>query len=107
MSTLHALQSRQAFSDGSKWTGGESGGKCLKFFLNDVIESLDRIESGKSCQTLGATTPKALAPVAVLVLWNSKTFKTLWSFKSDMKLHKETIWKVLLLDLYTYTRWVI
>jgi len=36
-----------------------------KFFLNDVIESLDRIESGKSCQTLGAST--AIAPVAVLV----------------------------------------
>jgi len=35
--------------------------------LNDVIESLDRIESGKSCQTLGATKPRALAPVAVLV----------------------------------------
>jgi len=37
------------------------------FFLNEVIESLDRIESGKLCQTLGATTPKALAPVAALV----------------------------------------
>jgi len=30
-------------------------------------ESLDRIESGKSSQTLGATTPKALVPVEVLV----------------------------------------
>jgi len=37
-------------------------------FLNEVIKSLDRIDSGKSCQTLGATTPKALAPVAVSVL---------------------------------------
>jgi len=36
--------------------------------LNEVIESLDRIESGKLLQlTLGATTPKAFAPVAVLV----------------------------------------
>jgi len=26
------------------------------------MESLDYIESGKPCQTLGATTPKALAP---------------------------------------------
>jgi len=32
-----------------------------------VIESLDRTEAGKSCQTLGATTPKALAAEAVLV----------------------------------------
>jgi len=31
------------------------------------MESLDRIESGKLSQTLGATTPKALAPVAVLL----------------------------------------
>jgi len=31
------------------------------------MESLDRIESDKTCQTLGATTPKALAPVEVLV----------------------------------------
>jgi len=30
------------------------------------MESLDRIESGKLSQTLGATTPKALAPAAVL-----------------------------------------
>jgi len=35
--------------------------------VNDVIESVDRIESGKSCQTLEAIQPKALAPVAVLV----------------------------------------
>jgi len=38
----------------------------FSIFLNEVIESLDRIESGKSCKTLGATTPKALAPVEVL-----------------------------------------
>jgi len=39
----------------------------FQVFLNEVIESLDCIESGKSCQTLGATTPKALAPVSALV----------------------------------------
>jgi len=39
----------------------------FNFFLNDVIVSLDRIKSGKSCKTLGATTPKALPPVADLV----------------------------------------
>jgi len=54
-------------------TGGESGGKSLteqisfQVLLNEVIESPDCIESGMSCQTLGATTPKALPPVADLV----------------------------------------
>jgi len=38
--------------------------QVFKFFLNEVIKSLDHIESVKSCQTLlGATTPKALAPL--------------------------------------------
>jgi len=39
----------------------------FSIFLNEGIESLDLIESRKSSQTLGATTPIALAPVAVLV----------------------------------------
>jgi len=44
----------------SELVAGESGGKCLieqvfKLFLKDVIVSLDRIELGKSCRTLGAT----------------------------------------------------
>jgi len=35
--------------------------------LNEGNEALDRIESGNSDPILGATAPKALAPVAVLV----------------------------------------
>jgi len=63
---LQDQEIKQAFNDVSQLIGGESGGKCLivqisfQFFLNEVIESLDRTESGKLCQTLGATTPKAL-----------------------------------------------
>jgi len=53
--------------------------------LNDVWELLDRIESGKSCQTLGATTAKALAPVAVLV-WQYWSVLTMENFHKICKL---------------------
>jgi len=35
--------------------------------LNDDSETLERIESGRSCQILGAAAPKALAHMAVMV----------------------------------------
>jgi len=46
---LQALESRQAFNDGSQWIAGESGGKCLivqislQVLLNGVIEALDEV----------------------------------------------------------------
>jgi len=63
-----------------------------------------RIESGKSCQTLGATAPKALAPVAVLVRRSQVTHSDNIHLDSCIQRHMHSSAHISVHTLYLFTQ---